>query len=682
MFFYIFFRTNVKMASKPAVKTYSRSHARETVATRAFDEAFSAKQNAAAVPIKAAPTKWGKTSFCRVRDDDPFQTTYKKVKIENETMDPFTFDYDDESGQIKSEPVITPSAPSTSTTSNNGNTNSSTSTSSTNQAGMTFGGLGRPAIPHMKVQKTPVEPTVVIENEENETVVESQPSFRRPIRTYSRASKKEQSQVPDQQVSLSEPMEAEVSVHSEPATQESDVFSSQERPSRVNEDIFGDDDEDEPPPVLRKETTRTYGGRTRGRGAGKAVKVPSQRTSSKTHLLQSLDDENAKTTVLNFRSHFMDPAVYSQFEYTPSGEDPIGRLHNSKVLQKSEVKHGKGSTLIVVCSPKPVPEGKLKQSPVIGAREKEASVRASELIKSTKETVEFSENEFSEFDSPIRYKGEKREKHPFVEPSSKRTKLDTTTKQQAVVKQVKNDNITQKPVSNKTPSETETKRVTRNSSNTQPRKNKIFRSRNKELATEEESTKESQELQSEEKTPVVNETKTEKVEQVSKDTADSTKENTSKKSNNNNADLSENSFGFEDGSSQDDSQKSGKEDENSETPTSSQDTNVDNSSQEGGGGTDVEMLESSQESLPNSQSSSEGQSSSQEITSKKKASQSLILSKESKDRKIFKSRNKNSDVQRKIFQSPKKVRYFLKCNSIFHYHYFLITLSFKFFRYI
>ncbi|KAJ8318117.1 hypothetical protein KUTeg_003208 [Tegillarca granosa] len=241
------------MASKPAVKTYSRSHARETVATRAFDEAFSAKQNAAAVPIKAAPTKWGKTSFCRVRDDDPFETTYKKVKIENETVDPFTFDYDDEGGQIKLEPVITPSAPSSSTTSNNGNTGTG------NQQGMTFGGLGRPAIPNMKVQKTaaPVVPIVVVENEENETVVESQPSFRRPIRTYSRASKREQPQVSDQQVSLAEPMEAETSVYSEPATQESDVFSSQERPSRVNEDIFGDDDDDEPPPVLKKETPRT-----------------------------------------------------------------------------------------------------------------------------------------------------------------------------------------------------------------------------------------------------------------------------------------------------------------------------------------------------------------------------------------------------------------------------------------
>lgn len=292
------------MASKPAVKTYSRA-SREAAQSKAFDDAL--KPNAGGPT--ASQTKWGKTSFSRLREDDPFEVTYKKVKIETESSDPFSFDFED--GEVKKEvapaPVNVP-PPSAS------------------------GGLGRPAIPNIKVTQKEQRPEADVPMEEDEDDVPLSNFKQRPVRTYSRK-KKDDSQ--------------------QGSTQE-------EREEGSSRDVFADSPEPEDP----------FGG-SRGRGKRTYTRKKHQNVprmiTSKTHVLHSEEDSEEGLTVLNFRSHYMDPAVYSQFKYTQKSDDPVGRLDNSKVLQKSEIKHAKGSTVIVVCSPKvpPVPGLKsyLKEKP-------------------------------------------------------------------------------------------------------------------------------------------------------------------------------------------------------------------------------------------------------------------------------------------------------------------------------
>lgn len=317
------------MATKSAVKTYGKAN-REAAQSKAFDDAL--KPNSAA-NRSTSQTKWGKTSFSRLREDDPFEVTCKKVKIETESADPFSFDFED-GETVKKEVVQAPVLPPP-PTSNSGS------------------GLGRPAIPNLKVshkgQEQIVDNSENIEErtEEEEDEIPLSNFSRRPVRTYSRRKKggDDDQESGDQSVAVTK---EENKVQGRP--QRRDVFS--DSPEREIEDPFADQNS-------KKKTTRTYTRRKEGN-------VPRMITS-KTHVLHSEEDSEEGLTVLNFRSHYMDPAVYSQFKYTPNNDDPVGRLNNSKVLQKSEIKHGKGSTVIVVCSPKvpPVPGLKsyLKEKP-------------------------------------------------------------------------------------------------------------------------------------------------------------------------------------------------------------------------------------------------------------------------------------------------------------------------------
>lgn len=313
------------MASK-TYKTYSKYTSKDTAASRAFDDVLNNKA-APPVPVKAEKTKWGDTSFTRVRKDDPFQVTFNKVKVENETVDEFSFDLDEDEILKKKLPA------------NNSSGQSATT------------GLGRPAIATMnKNQKKQVQPESPsnlpkVEKEESESIDNDDENedmepvmFKRPVRTYSRSVKKEKGQenVPEQ---------AQDEVQSEsPVLEEDDDDSSV--PFSQKTDVFSDKNDEE-------------GNSYRRGGKGRSQKI-----TSRTHILQSDDDESSGATVLNFRSRYMDPAVYGNFEYKPQGDDPVGRMNNSKVLQQSEIKHGKGSTLIVICSPKPPAQGSSKLHPV------------------------------------------------------------------------------------------------------------------------------------------------------------------------------------------------------------------------------------------------------------------------------------------------------------------------------
>ena len=311
------------MATKPAVKTYSKTYSKDTAASKAFDDAL--KPNSSK---SASQTKWGKTSFSRVREDDPFEVTCKKVKIETESTDPFSFDFEDDgSSRVKKEapPPVNVAPP-----------------SSTGGAG----GLGRPAIPNIKVsQKAPDLKAERTEEEEEDDVPLS--NYRnRPVRTYSRKKKDN---------NVEESPQQSVDQGSRKFKEESEV---QKRSRNSNRDVFADSPEREidypfAEENVKRKTTRTY---ARRRGHNNVPRM----ITSKTHVLHSEEDSEEGLTVLNFRSHYMDPAVYSQFKYKPHTDDPVGRLNNSRVLQKSEIKHGKGSTVIVVCSPKVPPMAGLK----------------------------------------------------------------------------------------------------------------------------------------------------------------------------------------------------------------------------------------------------------------------------------------------------------------------------------
>ena len=317
-----------RMASK-TYKTYSKFSGKDTAASRAFDDVLNNK-TAPPVPIKAEKTKWGDTSFTRVRKDDPFQVTFNKVKVENETVDEFSFDLEEDESLKKKLPANNSSAQSAPT------------------------GLGRPAIASMnktpKKQAQPESPgrPTKVEKEDNESVENDEDDdlepvmFKRPVRTYSRSVKKEKAQENETEQGQSDDP-CEISVVEENAEDDDDDESI---PFSQKTDVFSDQTDEE------------------GNSYKRGGKGRSQKITSRTHILQSDDDESSGATVLNFRSRYMDPAVYGNFEYKPQGEDPVGRMNNSKVLQQSEIKHGKGSTLIVICSPKPPAQGASKLHPV------------------------------------------------------------------------------------------------------------------------------------------------------------------------------------------------------------------------------------------------------------------------------------------------------------------------------
>ncbi|KAK3101252.1 hypothetical protein FSP39_002172 [Pinctada imbricata] len=322
------------MASK--VRTYSRAANKDQPQPRVED----AKAASAINPIKAEKSKWGDTSFVRVREDDPFEVTYKKVKVENETVDPFTFDLEEDGTVIRAAPVNNAPSPSVPTR-----------------------GLGRPAIPTVKIgQKddSPVMPETSIDDTEiiDADLDEEPTMLKKPVRTYSRGAKKDAEGIGE----ITEEVEDTIPVEEEqdPFADKTDIFEDAEAKKSVFDD---DDDDDMAEMTVKRPNTRQRGAQrtySRREKRGEAAKI-----TSKTHILQSEEDDGTGgPTVLNFRSQYMDPAVYSTFKYTPQEEDPVGRMNNSKVLQSSEIKHGKGSTLIVICSPKPPAEGKQTLHPV------------------------------------------------------------------------------------------------------------------------------------------------------------------------------------------------------------------------------------------------------------------------------------------------------------------------------
>jgi hypothetical protein len=168
----------------------------------------------------------------------------------------------------------------------------------------------------------------------------------------------------------------------------------------------------------------------------------------------------------------MDPAVYGNFEYTPHGDDPVGRMNNSKVLQQSEIKHGKGSTLIVICSPKPPAQGSSKLHPVRTYKVRDPNEKSSD------DGEEKSEKDLYQAipAKPIIIRNRRRPQKRKAEemPKSSVPPIETLI------------NLKQEP--RYTPAPLKDSNKTKDG---KPRKNKIFKSRNKvEIDEEEEEEKE------------------------------------------------------------------------------------------------------------------------------------------------------------------------------------------------
>ncbi|XP_062611782.1 wings apart-like protein homolog isoform X1 [Saccostrea cucullata] len=551
------------MASK-TYKTYSKFTGKDSAASRAFDDVLNNK-SAAPVPIKAEKTKWGDTSFTRVRKDDPFQVTFNKVKVENETVDEFSFDLEEDESFKKKIPA----------------SNSSASSASS--------GLGRPAISNVnKTSKKQVPAEVPthspkVEKEESESINDDDDDmepvmFKRPVRTYSRSLKKEK-------VAEETPEQIQEEEETEGITKEETDDPS--IPFSERTDVFSDKNDEE--------GNSLYGRARR------------QKITSRTHILQSDDDESCGATVLNFRSRYMDPAVYGNFEYTPQGEDPVGRMNNSKVLQQSEIKHGKGSTLIVICSPKPPAQGTTKLHPVRTYKVRDPNAKDSDEGGEKPQKEEYQAIPPKPIIIRNRRRPQKRKAEDTPKPAV--PPIETLI------------NIKQEPKYTPAPPKDSNK-----TKDTKPRKNKIFKSRNK--VEDEEEEKEAP-APPEEDTAVSEEAPV--LEPQVEDSAVPQEESIS-------AEDRDTAFGFE-------------EMEVDKTPENSQEDNPVSETYREIPIKLKRVEELQREDNGDSQSSEGEMESSQEIPSSQESTEEF--KQPSRERKIFKSKNTRT-AQKKVSPSPKK----------------------------
>lgn len=297
-------------------RTYDRQYrgivqpsAKDEAANQAFDDILGNK----AIPIKAAPTKWGKTSFSRVREDEESDT--KRIKLDDDCNDdPFSFESDDDRSPRKRATVSNP-------------------------------------LEQMCVAVEPAE----IETE----VEDSQPSevsgFKKPLRTYTR------SQALDHNVVKSDTPPCFGDIDEETKDMNTEFPTSPSTQQQSSEDLFDSastkiKDEPEDDIKFNIRPMKTYGGNiitVPEESEDDATVVPNIQARPKSFRLSPLPIYEG----LTFRSAYLNPDVYRNFKKSPR-KDPVGNLSNSTVVHKSEVKHNRGTTLIVVCSPKDISEQK------------------------------------------------------------------------------------------------------------------------------------------------------------------------------------------------------------------------------------------------------------------------------------------------------------------------------------
>ncbi|KAK3588920.1 hypothetical protein CHS0354_023680 [Potamilus streckersoni] len=324
-------------------RTYGRA-ARESVATRAFDDIFNVKP-------KATAMKWGNTSFSIPRDDDPEP---KRLKTDPKSDDPFSFD--DENSPKKNLPSSYSKARSTPTV------------------------VTTPAV-RITTIKSSAHSTTRLECSDAAKEVGDEPVMKKvPVKTYSRGSTR--ALIKD----LDEKTQEKIEQKMRPAALESEP-SKDLQGSSVADDVDMDDglyiekddgssrdevdnpleDEDEDP-IFKRGPVNIY---SRRKTEGTSEHIISRKAdqgkknNDDDYEDDNFDGENRKPITITFRSRYLDPKVYKKFAYSPSKKDPIGRLSNSKVVHHSELRHNDGgTTLIVVCSPKIGDGSELKQTQV------------------------------------------------------------------------------------------------------------------------------------------------------------------------------------------------------------------------------------------------------------------------------------------------------------------------------
>ncbi|KAL3877828.1 hypothetical protein ACJMK2_035472 [Sinanodonta woodiana] len=320
-------------------RTYGRA-TRETVAARAFDDIFNVKP-------KATAMKWGNTSFSIPRDDDPEP---KRLKTDPKSDDPFSFD--DENSPKKNMPSSYSKARSTPTV------------------------VTTPAVRITTIKSSATRP----EYSDAAKEVGDEPVMKKvPVKTYSRGSTR--ALIKD----LDEKTQVKIGPDIRPTVLESEP-SKDLQGSSVADDVDMDDglyiekddgssrdevdnplDDEDEDPIFKRGPVNIYNKR-KAEGTSEHVigrKADQDKKNNDDYEDDNFDGENRKPITITFRSRYLDPKVYKKFAYSPSKKDPIGRLSNSKVVHHSELRHNDGgTTLIVVCSPKIGDGSELKQTQV------------------------------------------------------------------------------------------------------------------------------------------------------------------------------------------------------------------------------------------------------------------------------------------------------------------------------
>ncbi|WAQ95349.1 LOW QUALITY PROTEIN: WAPL-like protein [Mya arenaria] len=295
-------------------RTYGKSAQQDTAASKAFDDVFA----------KPKQAKWGNVSYVKPRAED--ELSERKSTIEEESDDPFSFEFDGDRSPKKKLAKLPPRTV-----------------------------VMQPAVRITSAAKKPFKTDWDDDNFGGEFTVKKS-----NIRPYSKSAGR---QIKKGSPDITQPkMERFIKTekqskdfHSTNSSQGTPTTSSSSEPIEpievddLDDDLYIEHDDgsssSQPPVpddtlVLKEESI---------------FNRPKNRESHR-----NVTNAAGEEITVRFRSQYLNPEVYSKFTENIKPRDPVGSLSNSKVVHKNVLKHDSGTTLIVVCSPKGDQE--LKQS--------------------------------------------------------------------------------------------------------------------------------------------------------------------------------------------------------------------------------------------------------------------------------------------------------------------------------
>ncbi|XP_053392626.1 wings apart-like protein homolog isoform X2 [Mercenaria mercenaria] len=303
-------------------RSYSKNQQQqESSASKAFDEIF-------AKP-KATNLKWGNASYAKPRNEDETNDKKQKGDLE-EPSDPFSFEFDSDKSPKKKPPRLQPRTV-------------------VMQPAVRITSASKPA-------SNPRDQSVLDDDTTGDDLIVKKGNVRTYTKRAGRKIKEEQgtSQSGFEKVVKSD-IKKQKSLYSTDSSQEtttgsSDIDDSQDPSDDLDGGLYIESDD---------------GSSVRGA----QEEIFSQPAEEEENIFKRpkrdphhsvLNSEGEEITV-KFRSHYLNPDVYSKFTENVTPKDPVGALSNSKVVHKNVLKHDSGTTLIVVCSPK-VGDSDIKQT--------------------------------------------------------------------------------------------------------------------------------------------------------------------------------------------------------------------------------------------------------------------------------------------------------------------------------